>query len=76
MENADFQNTLLRRLNLLIILMLDTSSSEGPQSTTKRIERLTKIGLPPSEIAEIIGKNTNYVTAVLHGKKKAKRSQK
>jgi hypothetical protein len=57
-----------RRLDIMIMLLLE-SGPEGVPSTTGKIEKLLSFGLTASEVARIIGKKPNYVTAVISGKK-------
>ena len=66
---------LRKRLDAIILLLIEQSSG-GSDSTTKKIERLMELGFNASEVAEIIGKKLNYVTAVTSGKKKAKAMKK
>jgi len=63
--------SLRKRLDAIILLLLE-SSPGGIDSTTHKIERLLELGFSSPEVAEIIGKKLNYVTAVTSGKKKAK----
>ncbi len=42
-----------------------------------KIERLSELGLAPAEIAEVLGKKTNYVTATIsQNMKKKKKGRK
>lgn len=50
-----------RRLDAIILLLLER---DGADSTTKKIERLLNIGFSQSEVAQVIAKDTSYVTAV------------
>ena len=59
-----------RRLDALILLALESGPS-GAGSTTRKIEKLMELGFSQPEIAQIIGKKLNYVTAVLSQKKGA-----
>ena len=70
MEDTKFQVTLVKRLNTLISLMLEVASPDETASTTKKVERLISFGLSPAEVGEILGKPTNYISAVMHKKKK------
>jgi len=73
----DFQRQLLRRLDLIIRLQLDRGTSEAVQSTTSIVHRLLDFGLSSSEIASIVGKPINYVTALSSAKRaKGKKSGK
>lgn len=61
----------VRRLDILISILLDSAPAAEAVSTTAKIQRLTSLGLSPAETASVLGKATNYVTASLAGKKKA-----
>jgi hypothetical protein len=58
------------RLNVIINLLLD--ATEKPVAQSLKIGRLDELGLGPSEIAAIVGKKSNYVSAVLNERKKRK----
>ena len=60
---------LRKRLDVMILLLLEMAPG-GADSITRKIERLLDFGLTKSEVAEIIGKKVNYVTAVTSGKKR------
>jgi hypothetical protein len=64
-----FQNSILRRLDILIALQLDNVSANGT-ATSGKIERLLSIGASAAEAAKIVGKPINYVTAVMAVRKK------
>lgn len=68
-EDEKFKNALLRRLDILIALQLDKAPVDGP-ATSGKIERLLSVGALPAEIARIVGKPVNYVTAVMAMKNK------
>ena len=70
MEDKKFQDKLLKRLDTLISLMLEVASDSNAISVTEKIQRLLKLGLTPAEIGEILDKQTNYITAVMHKNKK------
>ena len=57
-----------RRLDALILIALESGPS-GAGSTTRKIEKLVELGFSQPEIAQIIGKKLNYVTAVLSQKR-------
>jgi hypothetical protein len=61
---------LRKRLDAMILLLLEASPA-GAGSTTRKIERLMELGFSQPEVAQVIGKKLNYVTAVISGKKKA-----
>ena len=58
-----------RRLDIMIMLLLENGPNAA-NSTTSKIEKLLSFGLTASEVARIIGKKPNYVTAVIASKKK------
>ena len=60
-----FRQQLIRRLDILISLALETRED---QSITTKIRHLAELGLTPSEIGNVLGKKANYVSAVLGGK--------
>lgn len=65
-ENAEW-NLIARRLDAIILLMLDR---EGADSMTKKIERLLELGFSQAEVARVIGKETKYVTAITTRKRR------
>lgn len=69
MHNEKLLNEIIKRLDILIMLELQKPLSENVPYVN-RIERLKSLSLTPAEIAKIIGKPTNYVTATLSKKKK------
>ena len=70
MDDSKFQTTLLKRFNTLISLTLELVSSDKSTSMAKKVQHLLNLGLTPAEVGEILGKPTNYVTAVMYSKKK------
>lgn len=62
---------LRKRLNVIIQLLLEMTPS-GAESTTRKIEKLLDLGLSKSEVANVIGKKVNYVTAVTSAKKRSR----
>lgn len=71
MEDTQILEQILKRLNILISLELLRMDESSAVTMSTRIRSLANLGLPPSEIAEIIGKPLNYVTATLSRKKKS-----
>lgn len=59
------------RLDVIITLLLDRVPDMGITATDK-IQRLLAHGLPKAEVARIIGKPTNFVTAITANKQKQK----
>lgn len=63
--------SIIRRLDIIIGLMLDShSDQQAASSVTAKIYRLSNLGIANYEIANIIGKGNNYVNAVLGARKK------
>lgn len=74
-DDAELLQKLVRRLDILIMLQMD--GADGSQPTTKsKIERLLGLGLAPAEVASVIGKPVNYVTAVTASSKTASKKKK
>lgn len=69
MKEDRFQKEILRRLDVLISIQLDATPSEVRSSIASKVQRLVSFGLTPAEIATIIGKPVNYITAILATKK-------
>ena len=63
-DDEKFKSALLRRLDILIALQLDSAPVDGA-ATSGKIERLLSAGALPAEAARIVGKPINYVTAVM-----------
>jgi hypothetical protein len=68
-SNAD----VVRRLDIIIGILLETTNNESTLSTTEKIVRLTEMGMSPSEISGVIGKPGNYVAAALAQRRRVKR---
>ncbi len=66
-------DTIAKRLNTLISLTIDIALSQDSTSISDKIHRLFDLGLSPAEIGEILNKPTNYITSIIHQKKKRSR---
>jgi len=64
MNDTVIWEQILRRLNLLVMLELDKVSSGSGTTTTSKVQWLLGLGLQPAEVASIVGKPVNYVTAI------------
>jgi hypothetical protein len=64
----DENEWLRKRLDMIIQLLLE-QSPDGAASTTRKIERLLALGFSQTEVAQVVGKKLNYVTAVVAQKK-------
>lgn len=72
----EFQQKLIRRLDIIIRLKLESESSETTTSITSMVHRLLDYGLSPSEISSIVGKPLNYINALVSSKRSKKVSAK
>jgi len=61
-RNLEVESAILRRLDCLILLELEQGEAPS-KSVTEKVEKLAGFGLTNGEIAEILGKPLNYVTA-------------
>jgi len=75
MDDKEIQATIIKRLNTLISLTLELVSSDKSTSIAEKVQHLLNLGLTPAEVGEILGKPTNYITAVIHRKKKIKKKK-
>jgi hypothetical protein len=73
MADAALDDAIVRRLNILILLSLDNAGSRAGLTTTGKVQRLVELGLEPAEVASIVGKPVNYITAITS---KARRSMR
>jgi hypothetical protein len=55
---------ILQRLDIIICLFLDMPAADSATSVASKVHKLSSLGLSPSEIAKILGKPVNYVTAI------------
>jgi hypothetical protein len=63
MEADKLNEDVVIRLNVLINLLLDQTPAESSLTTTSKIYKLEELGIPPSDIAKILGKPLNHVTS-------------
>ncbi|MEE9167744.1 MAG: hypothetical protein V3U24_09855 [Candidatus Neomarinimicrobiota bacterium] len=73
MQDHILLKQVVRRLDILIALHLETLGGSEAARPTAKIQHLAGLGLLPSEVASILGKSTNYVTATLSQMKKRKK---
>lgn len=59
-----------RRLDIIILLLMESGPNVA-NSTTRKIEKLLGFGMSATEVAQVIGKKPNYVTAVVSGLKRS-----
>ena len=65
---------IIKRLNILISLNLDSTAKNG-LSIADKISKLNDLGVSSADIARILGKPVNYVTATLSQRKTKKKGK-
>jgi hypothetical protein len=70
MDDELILKRLLRRLDILIMLQTEIAGEPAATRPASKIQRLLGLGLSASEIASILGKPINYVTATAYRHKK------
>lgn len=70
MNDEQFREELIKRLNVLISLIIERTPSDQRTTITEKAKYLLDLGLKPAEVAEILGKKTNYVTSLINRQKK------
>lgn len=63
--STDTATRIERKLDLLLHLQVAALGDSELPSLRRRIEILRELGLQPSEIGRIVGKEANYISAVL-----------
>ena len=76
MKSVNTEQSVVRRLNVMIALMLDQMNEGQGISMAAKIVKLSTLGLASSDIAEIVGKPLNYVTATLAQRNSMKKGKK
>jgi hypothetical protein len=66
---------IIKRLNILIALFIERSSAGTPLSMTEKIGKLNNLGVSQTDIARILGKPPNYITAILSQRKSKKKGK-
>lgn len=64
---------LIKRLDLIICLLLEQTGDGSEASMTDKIAKLTELGVTATQVAQILHKPVNYVTAAMAMRKKARR---
>ncbi|MGH9425519.1 MAG: hypothetical protein ACRD2L_04330 [Terriglobia bacterium] len=72
MNQDDFYQQMLHRLDIIIAVQLTMIRPDRVASVSERIVRLAELGLPPHEIGRLVGRKPNYVSAVLGSKRTRK----
>lgn len=76
MKSVNTDQSVVKRLNVMIALMLDQMKEVQGTSMAAKIMKLAALGLAPSDIAEIVGKPLNFVTATLSQRNSTKKGKK
>ncbi len=63
---------IIKRLNIMIVLTLE-QSADTALSMTAKITKLNDLGVFPADIARILGKPLNHITASLSQKRGRKK---
>lgn len=71
MNQEEFQAQVIRRMDVLIGLLLERPQGDSV-GISSRAQRLQDLGLSTGEIASILGKRSNYVSALLKPSRKQK----
>jgi hypothetical protein len=72
MRDADQDDQVIKRLNIVIGLLLDAQGDAPGASDATKVKRLLAMGLAPSEVAAIANRPLNYVTATASAARKKK----
>jgi hypothetical protein len=70
MDSDILLKQVIRRLDVLVALQVEAIGEHG---TAAKINKLSELGLTASEVASIVAKPPNYVTATLSTKRKQKK---
>jgi hypothetical protein len=70
MDNDTVLKQVVARLDILVALQLEILGGPEAARPANKIQRLSNLGLSPSEVAAIVRKPINYVTATLSQQKK------
>ena len=75
MKNEIPEARLMKRLDAIILLLLESSDPSAKISMTAKVLKLMEFGFPQPEVAAIIGRPLNYVTAIASGQKRTKKRE-
>jgi hypothetical protein len=75
-QNLYYLERLIKRVDVLITILFDTSNQGKGIPMGRRIEILDSCGLRPVEIADILGRNSSYINKELNRIRKSKGSKK
>ena len=71
-EEQTFSAEVIRRLDLIIALLLDRPEPDSVSTMTDKITKLLELGASPGQVAQILQKPLNYITASMAMRRKAK----
>lgn len=70
------EERVVRRLDVLIALQLEHRwNPDSVRSVKEQARKLSDLGLPVAEISSILGKRSNYISALLPGKSSGQRKR-
>jgi hypothetical protein len=70
MEDKEISQLLIKRINTLISIASEIALQNNSVSISDKVHYFLDNGLTPSEIAEILGKPTNYISVLTNRKRK------
>ena len=73
MEDRKIMESILKRLDIMINLQIDTLVGEDNSSVTLKVKKLYELGSSPTEIASIVGKQLNSITSIVSKINKVRR---
>lgn len=73
MQEDALLRKVIRRLDIMIALQIEALGGPEAARPAKKIQRLSELGVTASEIASVLGKPINYITATLSRQKKSSR---
>ncbi len=76
MADNDINKQILKRLDVLVMLAVENSMNQEPLPMSRKIVRLLDLGITQSEVASIVGKKLQYVTATVTKEKQRKQRKK
>ena len=65
MDEDNFRKQLLKRLDIIVRLLLETPQANKPANRTQTVGRLNEMGLDTGSIAGILGMASKHVSTLL-----------
>ncbi len=72
MVKEKIEESILSRLNAIVYLLAELNSKGDDSSNREKIRLLSQAGLGNTEIAELLGKTSNYIAVELSALRKKK----